>query len=71
MAARKPHRADEAVIGDATHTHRLIATDIDWAYGEGLEVAGPGEALLMAMAARPDALNQLTGPGKALLAQRI
>jgi uncharacterized protein (TIGR03083 family) len=49
----------------------LIATDIDWAYGEGLEVTGPGEALLMAMAARPDALNQLTGPGKALLAQRI
>ena len=50
---------------------RPIATDIDWAYGEGLEVSGLGEALLMAMAARPDALHQLTGPGKALLAQRI
>jgi len=25
----------------------------------------------MAMAARPDAFNQLTGPGKELLAQRI
>jgi uncharacterized protein (TIGR03083 family) len=50
---------------------RLIATDVDWVYGDGLEVTGPGEALIMAMAARPDALNQLAGPGKALLAQRI
>lgn len=48
---------------------RLIATDIDWVFGDGLEVAGPGEGLIMA--ARPDALNQLTGPGKDLLAQRI
>jgi uncharacterized protein (TIGR03083 family) len=50
---------------------RLIATDLDWAYGDGLELAGPGEAILMAIAARPDALNRLTGHGKALLAQRI
>ncbi len=41
---------------------RLIAADLDWAYGDGLEVTGPGEALLMAMAARPDALNQLPEP---------
>jgi uncharacterized protein (TIGR03083 family) len=50
---------------------RLVATDLDWAYGSGPEVNGPAEALLMAMAARPDALNQLTGPGKEVLAQRI
>jgi uncharacterized protein (TIGR03083 family) len=50
---------------------RLVATDLDWDYGDGLEVAGPGEAILMAMAGRPDALNQLSGPGKAVLAQRI
>ncbi|HEY9304202.1 MAG TPA: hypothetical protein VIO95_07925 [Mycobacterium sp.] len=50
---------------------RLIATDVDWAFGDGLEVAGPGEALLLAMAGRPDALNQLAGPGKTVLAQRI
>jgi hypothetical protein len=50
---------------------RLIATGVDWVYGDGPEVTGPGEALIMAMAARPDALNQLIGPGKALLAQRI
>jgi hypothetical protein len=50
---------------------RLVATDLDWAHGNGPEVSGPAEALMMAMAARPDALNQLTGPGKELLAQRI
>jgi hypothetical protein len=44
---------------------------VDWVYGDGPEVTGPGEAILMAMAARPDALNQLAGPGKALLALRI
>jgi uncharacterized protein (TIGR03083 family) len=50
---------------------RLITTDIEWTHGNGPEVMGTGEALLMAMAARPDALNQLTGPGKPTLAQRI
>jgi hypothetical protein len=44
---------------------------VEWVYGDGLEVTGPGEALVMAMAARPDAPNQLAGPGKALLAQRF
>ena len=50
---------------------RLVATDLDWNHGDGLEVTGPAEALLMAMAARPDAVNQLTGPGKELLTRRI
>jgi len=50
---------------------RLVATDVDWSHGEGPEVRGPGEALMMAMAARPDALKQLEGPGKSVLAQRI
>lgn len=50
---------------------RLVATDLDWSHGRGEEVSGPGEALLMAMAARPDALNQLSGAGKEILAQRI
>jgi uncharacterized protein (TIGR03083 family) len=50
---------------------RLVANDVDWAHGDGPEVRGPGEALMMAMAARPDALAELSGPGKAALAQRI
>lgn len=50
---------------------RLVATDLDWTHGRGRAVTGPVEALLMAMAARPDALNQLSGSGKDVLAQRI
>ena len=32
----------------------LTATDVDWTSGEGQEVTGPGEALLMAIAGRPE-----------------
>jgi uncharacterized protein (TIGR03083 family) len=50
---------------------RLIATDVDWSHGKGPEVRGPGEALLMAMAGRPDALRDLDGPGAGTLAARL
>jgi uncharacterized protein (TIGR03083 family) len=50
---------------------RLVATDLDWSKGNGPQVHGSGEALLMAMAARPVALDDLDGPGKTRLAQRI
>jgi uncharacterized protein (TIGR03083 family) len=50
---------------------RLVATDLDWTHGNGPEVRGSGEALLMAMAGRRDALDDLDGPGKAKLAQRF
>jgi uncharacterized protein (TIGR03083 family) len=50
---------------------RLAATDFDWSYGKGPEARGCGEALLMAMAGRPDALRDLDGPGTATLAARM
>ena len=51
---------------------RLVATDLDWSHGKGPEVRGSGEALLMAMAGRRDALDDdLTGPGQPKLAQQI
>jgi uncharacterized protein (TIGR03083 family) len=50
---------------------RLVATDLDWSHGKGAEVRGAGEALLMAMAGRAAALDDLEGPGKAKLAQRF
>ena len=50
---------------------RLVATDLDWAYGKGPEVRGSGEAVLMAMAGRRAALDDLDGPGKMKLAQRF
>jgi uncharacterized protein (TIGR03083 family) len=50
---------------------RLVATDLDWSSGDGHEVTGPGEALLMAVAGRPQALNELGGDGLPTLRKRI
>jgi hypothetical protein len=50
---------------------RLLATDVDWSSGAGPEVAGPAEALLMAVAGRPDALSELDGPGLTTLRARV
>jgi uncharacterized protein (TIGR03083 family) len=50
---------------------RLVATDLDWACGKGREVRGSGEALLMVMAGRRAALDDLDGPGKPKLAHHI
>jgi uncharacterized protein (TIGR03083 family) len=50
---------------------RITATDVDWSHGKGSEARGTGEALLMIMAGRPDALADLDGPGVATLASRV
>ncbi|OLR93476.1 maleylpyruvate isomerase family mycothiol-dependent enzyme [Actinokineospora bangkokensis] len=50
---------------------RLRATDVDWAAGEGPVVEGPAEPLLMAMAGRAGAVEQLSGAGVATLASRL
>jgi uncharacterized protein (TIGR03083 family) len=50
---------------------RLVASDLDWSHGRGPEVRGSGEALLMAMAGRSDALADLDGPGKTTLVQHM
>jgi uncharacterized protein (TIGR03083 family) len=50
---------------------RLVATDLDWTSGGGPSVEGPAEPLLMAMAGRRDALDELTGPGKVTMAERL
>lgn len=50
---------------------KLVARDVDWTSGDGPEVSGPGEALLMAIAGRPDALGELSGPGLPTLRQRV
>ncbi|MFI6303415.1 maleylpyruvate isomerase family mycothiol-dependent enzyme [Amycolatopsis thailandensis] len=49
----------------------VVATDLDWSAGSGPEVRGPGEALLMAIAGRAVALDELSGPGAAILASRL
>lgn len=61
------------VIGGAWRTRglRLIATDLDWSAGSGPEVHGSGEALLLAMTGRVDAVAaELEGPGLAGLRRR-
>lgn len=50
---------------------RLRATDIDWIAGDGPEVSGPAEALMMALAGRTTALAELDGEGAQLLADRV
>ena len=50
---------------------RFVATDLDWSWGSGDEVRGPGEALLMAMLGRRAALADLTGPGLATFTTRV
>ena len=60
-------------IRGARRTKRLhlVANNLDWSHGDGAEVRGPGEALLMVMAGRRDALKDLDGPGKDDLADRL
>jgi uncharacterized protein (TIGR03083 family) len=50
---------------------RLSATDVAWQHGDGPEVTGAGEALLMAMTGRCATLDELSGPGKPTLVARI
>jgi uncharacterized protein (TIGR03083 family) len=48
---------------------RLTATDVDWSAGEGAEVRGPVQALLLLLTGRTEAaLPQLSGPGRHWLA---
>jgi uncharacterized protein (TIGR03083 family) len=48
----------------------LTSTDMDWSHGNGPEVTGPAEALVMMMAGRLGALDDLSGEGKADLITR-
>jgi uncharacterized protein (TIGR03083 family) len=49
---------------------KLTATDMDWCHGHGPEVKGPAEALVMMMAGRWVALDDLSGEGKSALVSR-
>ncbi|MFS8098830.1 maleylpyruvate isomerase family mycothiol-dependent enzyme [Lentzea alba] len=41
--------------------HRLVATDADWSVGEGAEISGPIEALVLLLAGRTASIPRLTG----------
>ena len=46
---------------------KLTATDMDWSHGSGPEVRVPAEALVMMMAGRLVALDDLSGEGRSTL----
>ncbi len=50
---------------------RFEANDIDWSHGEGPAVRGPAEAIIMAIAGRPDSMNDLAGEGAGELSRRL
>ena len=50
---------------------RLVADDIDWTHGDGPEVRGPAEALIMSLNGRHQALADLNGDGTTVLRRRI
>lgn len=50
---------------------RFVATDVDWMHGDGPEVRGPGESILLALTGRPAGLSDLTGDGVAQLKGRV
>lgn len=50
---------------------RFVATDMDWSAGQGPEVSGPAEAILMAINGRSSAIDDLSGPGVERFAGRV
>jgi uncharacterized protein (TIGR03083 family) len=49
---------------------RAIATDADWSAGDGVNLTGPIEALVLTLAGRFAMLDQLQGDGTAILRMR-
>jgi uncharacterized protein (TIGR03083 family) len=50
---------------------RFVASDLDWAWGDGPEVKGTGEAILLALGGRPSVLDELGGEGLSTLRARV
>lgn len=50
---------------------RFEATDLDWSWGDGPTVTGPGEAIFMAMLGRSHALADLAGEGLPTFSSRL
>jgi len=50
---------------------RLVSTDTGWSWGTGSEVTGPALSLLLAMTGRPAGMDELSGDGARVLAERL
>lgn len=64
-----------AVVGGSARRRiagvRLVATDSDWMHGDGPEVRGTAEALLLLLYGRAPRADELVGPGAQVLAGRL
>jgi uncharacterized protein (TIGR03083 family) len=50
---------------------RLVASDVEWERGDGLDLHGPIESLLLVSTGRPAGLAELDGPGLQLAESRL
>ena len=50
---------------------RLVATDVGWSSGDGPDITGPGEAILLSASGRRAALGELGGEGVDTLRARV
>lgn len=64
-----------AVVGGSARRRvdgvRLVATDADWTHGDGPQVRGPVEALLLVLYGRTPRPDELTGEGAPALLARL
>jgi uncharacterized protein (TIGR03083 family) len=60
-----------AVPRGRTKGLRFVATDVSWSSGDGPEVRGTGEAIVMAVAGRRSVLEELSGEGVPALSARL
>jgi hypothetical protein len=64
-------RARGFVPSGRTKGLRFEATDSTWSIGSGAVVTGTAEALTLAATGRGSVLSELSGPGAAVLAERL
>lgn len=60
-----------AVSRRRTRGLRFVATDVSWSSGDGPEVRGTGEAIVMVMAGRTSVVEELSGDGVPVLSDRL
>ncbi len=50
---------------------RLVASDVDWSWGDGAEVRAPSEAVALVLYGRAPLADEFAGPGAPLLCSRL
>ncbi|MCU1363713.1 MAG: hypothetical protein JWM55_1541 [Acidimicrobiaceae bacterium] len=72
VAVADAWKATNVLIGSKKRIEglRLKATDAPWSYGDGPELSGPLQSLVLVMTGRTQALSDLSGDGVSVLARR-